>query len=309
MHLVGQVIKNAVELKRVENGLSRSARRTVGGVFDSISDHFKANSDRSQRQAARSALAEARREIPKVYDELFKRIGVEALALANRQSSVMAQALSKDTGDPVTILSRQAILASVFWVETDGRTLEQHVQRQRAAVERAVQAQVAISVSRGESMVETRERLEKFAFGPARRRAQALAATTANATANEVQLKTFQENPSITDEYRLLVTLDKKTSIICLSYAGEDRAYKYGRGPVPPFHCHCRTIIYPVTEPADRAKRPDGEAWLRSQNENVQDEVLGKRRAGMWRRGEIGLAELVSGDKTVVTVKELGRKR
>lgn len=45
--------------------------------------------------------------------------------------------------------------------------------------------------------------------------------------------------------------------------------------------------------------------WLRSQRPSVQDRVLGKGRAELFRRGEVSLRDLIRGDNTVIPLNEL----
>jgi hypothetical protein len=47
------------------------------------------------------------------------------------------------------------------------------------------------------------------------------------------------------------------------------------------------------------------EDWLRRQPPDAQDEIVGPARADLFRQGKIGLRDLVRGDRSVVTVREL----
>lgn len=115
------------------------------------------------------------------------------------------------------------------------------------------------------------------------------------------RLKTLAANADFVSGYRIVATLDRKTSLVCKSLDG--REFEIGKGPVPPFHIHCRTTITPITNLsgtlADGATRASVGAsggvqvsaalsyyqWLKTQPAAFQDAALGPVRAKLFRDG------------------------
>lgn len=86
------------------------------------------------------------------------------------------------------------------------------------------------------------------------------------------------------ERYRWISVLDGRTSAICRSRHG--RVYRYGEGPLPPAHPNCRSTTEPVDD--EEIEVPDSYyAWLKRQPKNVQDDILGERKAGQLRSGAL----------------------
>lgn len=113
---------------------------------------------------------------------------------------------------------------------------------------------------------------------------------------------TFHSDSGIIKGFQVVLTLDSRTCLECVSMLNGN---PYSEDPGAPFHLNCRCIVIPVTKswrelginaddlpPGTRAAM-DGEYpadisyndWLRRQPEGVQNEVLGKTRADLFREG------------------------
>lgn len=121
------------------------------------------------------------------------------------------------------------------------------------------------------------------------------------------------------EKYRIVATLDTRTSLICQEEDGKE--YIVGRGPTPPFHPNCRTSIIAVIsddylEGATRASK-DGYVdadityyeWLESQESDIIYEALGKSRGDIFIKGgqnrKLLLNNMTTVNNEIVTVKEL----
>lgn len=68
----------------------------------------------------------------------------------------------------------------------------------------------------------------------------------------------------------------------------------------------CRTILMPAIIGKEHEDiPPDGDKWFASLSQKEQNEILGPERAQLFRRGRIGLVDLVRIDQTIATVAEL----
>lgn len=174
------------------------------------------------------------------------------------------------------------------------------------------------------------------------REATAIARTSIQTIANTTRLEAYKQNQDIIKGVQALVTLDLRTSAICISRSGGAWNIKTGAplpdsatqikfpGP-PPWHWNCRTTLIPVTKSWDelggkiRAELPEStqssmdgrvsgdltyEEWLKKQSKARRIEVLGVRKEELWRKGKIkNLRQLVDQTGRPLTIVEIEAKR
>lgn len=173
----------------------------------------------------------------------------------------------------------------------------------------------------------------------AEREAEAIVRTAVTHVSNVGMMETFKANAEVVTGLRFVATLDSRTSVQCMSYDQVVWPLDSPDIQMPPLHVNCRSIIVPeigwdalgLPEPPDgtRAARDmrtidddelgkrgrgqveqipssvKAEEWLRAQRESVQDHMLGRRRAELFRRGEVSLRDLIRDDNTVIPLDEL----
>jgi|GEM_PF-3452280 len=158
------------------------------------------------------------------------------------------------------------------------------------------------------------------------RQTEAIVRTGVNFIANRGHLATYQENADILAGMEITATLDSRTSKICMALDGKIVAVEDPDAKmIPPFHYNCRTILTPIVdweglgvEPPDEGMRAsqDGpvpasqkyEDWLKRQSPAVQNDVLGRYTADIFREGKMSLRDLIRSDHSVVSVAELRAK-
>lgn len=150
-------------------------------------------------------------------------------------------------------------------------------------------------------------------------------ATAMNAIANGARNEFYSKNKDVINKVMWRSTLDSATSPICQSLDGRvwpvDEAH-----PNPPAHPNCRSFLVPVVEGvsdkhARAMMRPavvDGEAkrtraptygdWLSKQNKGFQEQVLGKKRTELFRKGELEFNQFFTSDGRQLTLLELEQK-
>lgn len=171
------------------------------------------------------------------------------------------------------------------------------------------------------------------------REAEALVRTSVQAAANDALEATYKEHSDIIKGYQAIVTLDARTSDICISRSGamwdlegDPLPGSPYQGPYPgppPWHFNCRTVIVPIVKsweelepglkgklaresPGTRASM-DGqvaadltyEDWLRTKPVQFQIEVLGRERYNLWKKGKLRLSELTDPQGRTLTLAEL----
>lgn len=168
-------------------------------------------------------------------------------------------------------------------------------------------------------------------------KAGALAATAQSAVTNEAALKTFQANNDVIKAVSQISTLDNRTSDICVAYSGQTwdvntlQPVMGGTLPFnggPPRHFNCRSRLRPVTMsfkelgidqaeiPAGTRASMDGQVpsditfnqFLKKKSNSFQDDLLGRKRAQLWRDDQITLTQLVDMRGNPLSITQLEQK-
>lgn len=212
-----------------------------------------------------------------------------------------------------------------------GRVLRDWMRQFEAGDRRRMMDQVRIGLVNGESAQEIGQRIfgtrslrgRDGARVISRRGAEMLAETATSYVVNHARAAFVLANPDLIREEIWVSVLDSKTSETCLFRAGE--RYDAGVGPYPPAHPRCRSERHPVIYStaaarsvarsglrremrgkSEREKRralraligpapaaTDAESFLRRQSAAFQEEMLGKRRAALWRGGKVPLKSFI----------------
>lgn len=136
-----------------------------------------------------------------------------------------------------------------------------------------------------------------------KRDVESVVRTAVNHTANTARDYTYAANDDLIKGVRWNATLDSRTSLVC---AGRDgKIYPVDSGPRPPAHFNCRSSTSPVLKswrelgfdadelPASTRASMNGQVpadtdfdgWLRKQPRDVQNDVLGDKKADLFRAG------------------------
>lgn len=245
----------------------------------------------------------------------------------------------------VTPVTQGALRAILTTEPFQGRLLSEHVERVGANVFVRVRDQIRMGMAAEEGIPEMVRRIRGRSAGFERvggvavrrfsggvletttREAEALVRTAVNFIANQALRGTYQANDGLLSGIEIVATLDSRTTELCLSLDGTIVPVDAGPGQLPPFHWNCRTITVPVVdweklgveappEATRAARNADGkveqipssvkaEEWLRGQPQSVQEKLLGKGKANLFRRGEITLSDLIRQDESVVPLSAL----
>ena len=304
MDYLAEIINLAVWQRRVENGLAKELEL----IFDEEIPQRLPKSGNT-RLIVQAFTIRTRGRI----DSLFERFSMTereaTISIASRASSRVLKAMADSAGKSASLefISKER-LAEIFDGDSiEGRTVDEWRRRNKLRFHRNLYQQAQLGLSNNETLEEIQTRLTENVFKPQLRVEQALAKTAASNLSNAAIFEAA-ERSGLSRGYRIKVTLDGHTSKICLSYAATPATiYSYTSGsPRPPFHFRCRTILMPVIIGKEHQDIPaDGDKWFAGLRESTQNQILGKERAALFRRGRIGLADLVRGDQTIATVPEL----
>ena len=150
-------------------------------------------------------------------------------------------------------------------------------------------------------------------------RIEILIRTTTNNLSNNTRQLIYNKNKKIISKVKYIATLDSRTTLTCASL--DNRVFPIDSGPRPPQHYGCRSTIVPVLDFSRDTDAPESlrdsvsgqvpadlsyNQWLKSQTVRVQDKVLGRRRAILFRAGKKTINNFVDKYFQPLTLQELG---
>ena len=157
--------------------------------------------------------------------------------------------------------------------------------------------------------------------------AEALVRSSVQTASNQSRFEVMETANNVIKYYRQVSTLDSRTSDICIVRDGKrwetktKKPVKHNLSfQVPPLHWNCRSSLIAEIEGVNlnettRASK-DGpvpanftfEDFLKRKGDAFADEVLGKGKAELWRKGKIKLSQLLDQSGNPLTLEELKRK-
>jgi len=224
-----------------------------------------------------------------------------------RNSFKDAAGISIDTRLP----NLQLLRSTVTNYPMRGKIISKHFDELGRSAATRINEQISIGLTQGEGIDKIMRRIRgtvalRFSNGTTaqvNRAASTLVRTSVNHVATQAREITYQENSDIVKSVRYVATLDARTTDICASLDGKE--FPIGEGERPPMHHQCRSTTVPITKSWKELDIPLKEAtagqraalngrvpekqtfdrWLRGQPRGIQDEVLGKGRAEIFRGG------------------------
>jgi SPP1 gp7 family putative phage head morphogenesis protein len=256
------------------------------------------------------------------YEQAAETLKGVASMEAEFQTAVVNRVVPKffrDAGVTFTMPSGQLLRAIVRERPFEGRLLKDWFGSLANSAQVKVEKAVSIGLAQGDSVADIVRRVRGtaangFADGAiqaSRREAEAVVRTAINHTVTQARELTYEENDELIDGVQFVATLDTRTTPQCQALDG--KVFKVGEGPRPPIHFNCRSTTVPVLkswralgfdlDDVDGPGRASmngvvpekvtyGE-WLRNQPRDVQDEVLGREKAKLFRKGAVPIDRFV----------------
>lgn len=253
-------------------------------------------------------------------DETRSAVSQFAIHEADFQGKIIENAVKIDTVRPTATQLRAAAVSRPF----QGALLKEWYSRLESNDARRLRDAVKIGITQGQTtdqivrrVVGTRANAYRDGILEiSRREAQAVVRTAIAHTANQAKEELFAANSDIIEGVQWVSTLDSRTSPLCQSLDG--KIFEIGKGIRPPAHFNCRSTVVPYLGktsivgtrasavgqvPADMTYSD----WLKKQPRDVQDEVLGKSRADLFRNG-MAIDRFVDNSGRSYTLKELKQR-
>ncbi len=270
------------------------------------------------RTRVNKQLKEARDLIERYYDQIAVKSISDTDDIAKLAASVTASSISSAAVLPTAaVLDRLATDAVI-----QGAAQGAWWQKQAADV----QFKFAAAVRQGLAGAETNQQIVqrvREVMDVSKRNAAALVQTSTATIASDARAAAMAANDDLILGYRAVATLDSKTCLTCAPLDGLEWT-KAGnpigghKFPLPsyPLHFNCRCLLLGKVldgEPGGTRASTDGqvsaaltfEGWLERQPIERQNDILGKGRAELYRKGTITLQDLVSGRGRPLTIEQL----
>lgn len=212
--------------------------------------------------------------------------GAVTVQLAGVSTVALSGAL---TSAPMSLVSGKRVVnttfAGIFEVFSSGAARE---------VMTAVQA----GITAGSTNAEITQQVMGLVNTRTRAQAEAVIITAANKAGSTARAELYKANADVLKGEEWTSVLDLSTTNVCMGRDG--KIYPVGEGPQPPAHYRCRSIRVPVVDQRFAALRYGStrasmqgpvsskttyNSWLKSQPNEIQDEVLGVERAKLFRGG------------------------
>ncbi len=217
------------------------------------------------------------------------------------------------------------VRAAIFGEPMQGLLLKDWFAGLERVIQDRVKAAIRLGVVEGQGIAEIGRRI-RAATDQSRRGAEMVARTAINYSSQAARQALYAENSEVIKGVRWVATLDGRTSAVCRARDGE--VFPIESGPRPPAHPNCRSSTVPVLRswrelgislpdaPEGTRASLDGQVpasttyqeWLGRQPAAFQDEVLGKTKGALFRRGGLTLDKFVMRDGSELTIAELRAK-
>ena len=193
----------------------------------------------------------------------------------------------------------------------EGRTLRQWTNTLQQTLLQDVRDQFVIGLRQGDSSTALERRLVGLSrdrgrggvYGKQRRTARSVANTAFIHVTSGAREAFLEENVESFQGVMWLAQLDHATCPECGLLDGQ--IWAVGEGPRPPAHHQCRCWTTPVLRGIALPDSPTFVDWLRGQAVVVQDEVLGVKKAQLWRQGKLQFRDFVDSDGAILRLDQV----
>lgn len=257
-----------------------------------------------------AVLRQVKKNINQTFDEIGPELKGKLASLGEYESKYAGTFLATVTSqasEEMVLLSRSTLTSMVTNNPFDGKILSEWITDQSDSMRRSVWQQIRLGVGQGDDVGQMVKRVKGLgpgaegAFVLNRRQTEAMVRTAVNHTSNEAFRLTFSENK--VEKYQISAVLDSRTSKTCAGLDGKIFSMDDPNRLIPPFHPNCRTIIVPVLDNEPFESNYDD--WLKRQDKDTQNKVLGPARFKLWKSGE-PLGNFIDSEGHVLSLSQLG---
>jgi SPP1 gp7 family putative phage head morphogenesis protein len=222
-----------------------------------------------------------------------------------------------------TMPSNSVLKQLVVTKPMEGHKLSSWIKSYPKAVTARVNKQLRTGIAAGESLPAIGQRI-RSSLKVNTKQAEYIARTAVSNVVHNAREATFKENKDLIRGVQWIATLDDRTTLVCINLDG--KIFEVGEGERPPAHFNCRSTTVPVVNswseygiedppPATRAsmdgavpEKTNYRKWLKTQPKAIQDKVLGKTKAELFRSGRVSISKFVGKDLKPLTLKQISKR-
>lgn len=281
-------------------------------------DLSKANTKRLE-----GLLKAVREDRSALYAALKNNLSDEVVEFARLEVATQI-AMSKEALGAAVVLNRPALsnLKTIALSQPfRGRLLREWAASLEASDVRRVSDAIKVGIVEGQTTDQIVRRIrgtraQKYKNGileTSRRETQTIVRTAIAHVANRSRESLWSENKHLIEGVQWVSVLDSRTSAVCRSR--DNNLYPVNSGPRPPAHFNCRSIVVaafkdsiPDTRASSMGPIPASrsyEDWLRAQSKDVQEDILGVKKADLFRKGGLSLDRFIDKTGKELTLSEL----
>lgn len=329
-------VKFQVYLERLKAGEVRKIDSTIRQLDVAMRKAVSSIGPGPSRAKLERGLAAMRKEMEAItgkqvdtYMKTLRRFSDHALGFHTDTVNLVAP-----PGAPALTPASAASWAGVLNapIQATGTLMEPFVETWGAKAIERIEGAIRVGYAQGQTTDEIVRRIrgtkannftDGILGGVTKRDANAMVRTSLQHVSNQAQQMVYDDNDDIIEGYIWISTLDNRTSSTCRSLDG--RVFKMGKGPIPPIHINCRSTTIPKIKGVDllavaqRASKDGPVAanetyyeWLKRQDAEFQEDVLGKTRAKLFRDGGLSAEQFsrLNLDKNFqpLTLEEMRKK-
>jgi len=324
--IADQLIRHQIGLQRLSNGQVRKVLAMLRRVDARIIERIAKEDISSMSVARQSRLADALRAIiDSAYTDAMGQLHVDLTALSAYERDYDADLFERaipfryETVRPTT----SQIMAAVNSRPFQGKLLREWYKDLGEVAFKRVRDAVRMGIVEGRTtsqmIADLRgTRAQGYKDGileVSRRQAEATVRTAINHTANTARQYLYEANARVIKGVKWVAVLDGRTTAVCRGRDGQ--VFAIDKGPRPPAHINCRSTTVPVLKrgsdigetTAGMAGRVPADVnysdWLRTQDAVFQNDVLGVKKAQLFRAGGLTLDRFIDRAGQEYTLEEL----
>lgn len=326
------IIRHQVYLGRYAGGISNDLRKLIDDLGKDIEQMILADQKPDEILSV-TKLRGIQGEIQQAVNRLDVpgNINGHMEELAPQELAYMETLLGRATSAEIVLTAPEAIYAivtkeSMLLHSSTGKltraTIDELIDIFTSGIPTGINRRIQAGYVDGESVQDMARAVRRMVSGRNARQAEAVVRTIVSHVSTQARRPALLANKDILTGERFIATLDRRTTLICISYDG--KIFPVDEGPMLPLHYGERSTRSPEVDPRFglsglTGERPEKGAegpgtvrgdtkysgWLRRQPADFQDDVLGRERAKLFRAGKVKAENFVDASGKVLTLEEL----
>ncbi len=316
--MIDQITRHQIYLQRLGSKLANDFEPFAVSVDRAIRDILSATEITTKKELNR-VLSEIRAFVLDQYSSYGEQVLSELEELSQYESEWTADLLTENTAGADIVTAddawKLALARPVTMGAGEGYSLTSLFKTFSERNTIRVLAVINNSYWAGETQMQMIRRIRgtkanKYKDGllsTTARYAGVIARTANNHVSAQARQATYKANDDVVSKWEFVATLDRRTTNICRFNDG--KTYDIGTGPIPPLHAGCRSADEPVVNPkftlpvgkgtrassgasgGKQVQDQDYYTWLGTQPKWFQQEVLGKAKTELFRKGGLSADE------------------